>query len=87
MATRMGFEPTIFGVTGRYVNRYTTGPHKAPDHRSPTIECMSFNFECQDAWRALVPSGMEPKEKYQYLTLVFSLVTPVAEGLVPEGLI
>ena len=28
MATRMGFEPTIFGVTGRYVNRYTTGPKK-----------------------------------------------------------
>ena len=28
MATRMGFEPTIFGVTGRYVNRYTTGPQK-----------------------------------------------------------
>ena len=26
MATRMGFEPTIFGVTGQYVNRYTTGP-------------------------------------------------------------
>ena len=26
MATRMGFEPTISGVTGQYVNRYTTGP-------------------------------------------------------------
>gem|GEM_PF-2665647 len=35
------------------------------------FECMSFNFECQDAWWALVPSGMEPKEKDQYLTLDF----------------
>ena len=26
MATRIGFEPTIFGLTGQYVNRYTTGP-------------------------------------------------------------
>lgn len=26
MATRMGFEPTISGVTGQYVYRYTTGP-------------------------------------------------------------
>ena len=26
VATRMGFEPTISGVTGQYVNRYTTGP-------------------------------------------------------------
>ncbi|SVB82364.1 uncharacterized protein METZ01_LOCUS235218 [marine metagenome] len=44
MATRMGFEPTIFGVTGRYVNRYTTGPHKAPDHRSPAIRVYVFQF-------------------------------------------
>ena len=29
MATRMGFEPTISGVTGQYVNRYTTGPDVA----------------------------------------------------------
>ena len=26
MATRIGFEPTISGLTGQYVNRYTTGP-------------------------------------------------------------
>ena len=26
MATPIGFEPTIFAVTGRHVNRYTTGP-------------------------------------------------------------
>ena len=26
LATRIGFEPTIFGLTGQYVNRYTTGP-------------------------------------------------------------
>ena len=28
LATRMGFEPTISGVTGQYVSRYTTGPRK-----------------------------------------------------------
>jgi hypothetical protein len=27
MAKPMGFEPTISGVTGRHVNRYTTAPH------------------------------------------------------------
>ena len=26
VATPIGFEPTIFAVTGRHVNRYTTGP-------------------------------------------------------------
>jgi hypothetical protein len=26
VATRIGFEPTISGLTGQYVNRYTTGP-------------------------------------------------------------
>ena len=30
MATRIGFEPTIFGLTGQYVNRYTTGPRPMP---------------------------------------------------------
>ncbi len=29
LATRMGFEPTISGVTGQYVYRYTTGPRCA----------------------------------------------------------
>ena len=27
VATPIGFEPTISAVTGRHVNRYTTGPH------------------------------------------------------------
>ena len=27
LAKPMGFEPTISGVTGRHVNRYTTAPH------------------------------------------------------------
>jgi hypothetical protein len=28
MAKPMGFEPTISGVTGRHVNRYTTAPQR-----------------------------------------------------------
>ena len=28
MATPTGFEPAIFGLTGRYVSRYTTGPRR-----------------------------------------------------------
>ena len=33
MATPIGFEPTISAVTGRHVNRYTTGPHLVGDDR------------------------------------------------------
>ena len=48
LATRIGFEPTIFGLTGQYVNRYTTGPCVAPiltvDRQA---ECMILVIPCQ----------------------------------------
>ena len=54
MATRMGFEPTIFGVTGRYVKTATPPGHTG--RRTIAVqqfECMSFIFECQDESRRL----------------------------------
>ena len=49
MATRMGFEPTIFGVTGRYVETATPPGHtKRWAITARQSECMSFDFECQD---------------------------------------
>ena len=46
VATRMGFEPTIFGVTGQYVNRYTTGPRRA-GLKTRQFKCMATQIRCQ----------------------------------------
>ena len=43
----MGFEPTIFGVTGQYVNRYTTGPQATGPEPAQLFECMTSEFRCQ----------------------------------------
>ncbi len=37
LATPIGIEPTIFSVTGRHVNRYTTGPFVC-------VKQQSFNY-------------------------------------------
>ena len=40
----MGFEPTIFGVTGQYVNRYTTGPQATGPCRPSDSSVCCPNF-------------------------------------------
>ena len=42
----MGFEPTISGVTGQYVNRYTTGP-KTTGLLTRLFQCRPSDFRCQ----------------------------------------
>ena len=45
----MGFEPTISGVTGQYVNRYTTGPRTA-GLLAQLFQFMLSEFRCQGHW-------------------------------------
>ncbi len=44
MATRMGFEPTIFGVTGRYVKPLHHRATRKPDQRNPVNRVYVFRF-------------------------------------------
>ena len=56
----MGFEPTIFGVTGQYVNRYTTGPEREPGRGGGRRRSGRFPIDLLYDFRFSVSSSTGP---------------------------